>query len=257
LFEVVEDDVLGERMAVFKNRETSIFNLLRTSTANNPNGEYLADDERRLTYREHMAAVGSLSRILRVEHGVRPGDRVGIFAANSLEWVIAFWATLASGAVATAMNSYWSEPETQAALQLTTPTIVMADERRAAMVGDAPVLQLDTALYHRITSEAAADPVTPDTHEDDPAILLFTSGTTGKAKAVVHSHRAVIGITTCATFNTLLTMGAFPTEIPPPPRLSRLRRSSTCPASTAESSSTLPTARSWYCVQAGSTRNAR
>jgi acyl-CoA synthetase (AMP-forming)/AMP-acid ligase II len=49
--------------------------------------------------------------------------------------------------------------------------------------------------------------------------VLFTSGTTGKAKAVVHSHRAVIGITTCATFNTLLTMGAFPTEIPPPPRV--------------------------------------
>lgn len=219
LFEVVEDDVLGERMAVFKNRETSIFNLLRASTANNPDGEYLADGERRLTHREHMAAVGSLSRILCEEHGVRPGDRVGIFAANSLEWVIAFWATLASGAVATAMNSYWSEPETQAALQLTTPSIVMADERRAAMVGGAPVLKLDAALYHRITSELAADPVTPDTHEDDPAILLFTSGTTGKAKAVVHSHRAVIGITTCATFNTLLTMAAFPTEIPPPPRV--------------------------------------
>ena len=122
-----------------------------------------------------MAAVGNLSRILREEHGVRPGDRVGVFAANSLEWVIAFWATLASGAVATAMNSYWSEPETQAALQLTTPSIVMADERRAAMVGGAPVLKLDAALYHRITSELAADPVTPDTHEDDPAILLFTS----------------------------------------------------------------------------------
>jgi acyl-CoA synthetase (AMP-forming)/AMP-acid ligase II len=94
----------------------------------------------------------------------------------------------------------------------------MADERRAAMVGGPPSW-LDAALYHRITSELTADPVTPDTHEDDPAILLFTSGTTGKAKAVVHSHRAVIGITTCATFNTLLTMAAFPTEIPPPPRV--------------------------------------
>jgi len=71
LFEVVEDDVLGERMAVFKNRETSIFNLLRASTANNPDGEYLADGERRLTYRKHMAAVANLSRILREEHGVR------------------------------------------------------------------------------------------------------------------------------------------------------------------------------------------
>jgi non-ribosomal peptide synthetase component F len=77
----------GKRMAVFNNREKSISNLLRAATANNPDGEYLADGKRRLTYREHMAAVGNLAGILRDEYGVRPGDRVGIFAANSLEWV--------------------------------------------------------------------------------------------------------------------------------------------------------------------------
>jgi len=90
---VVEEDVLGERMAVFKNREKSVFNLLRNSTANNPDNEYLADGQRRLTYREHMAAVADLADILRDQYGVRPGDRVGIFAANSLDWVIGFWAT--------------------------------------------------------------------------------------------------------------------------------------------------------------------
>lgn len=219
LFEVVEEDVLGERMVVFKNREKSIFNLLRASTANNPDAEYLADGQRRLTYRQHMNAVGNLARILRDEYGVRPGDRVGIFAANSLEWIIGFWATLATGAVATAMNSYWSAPETSAALDLTTPTVVMADERRSALLTGGPVLPLDASLYHRVTSAPADEPATPEAREDDPAIVLFTSGTTGKAKAVVHSHRAVIGINVCATFNTLLTMGGFPTEIPPPPRV--------------------------------------
>ena len=223
LFEVVEEDVLGERMAVFKSREKSIFNLLRNTTANAPDREYVADGERRLTYREHMDAVGNLARILREEYGVRPGHRVGIFAANSLDWIIAFWATLATGAIATTMNSYWSPPEALAGLELTTPTVVVTDDRRRAILEsagiDIPVLQLDAPLYQRITSEGGAEPAVPHAREDDPAILLFTSGTTGKPKAVVHSHRAVIGITACATFNTLLTMGAFPTEIPPPPRV--------------------------------------
>jgi long-chain acyl-CoA synthetase len=210
-------------MAVFKNRQKSIFDLLRGATAANPDRDYLADDDRRLTYREHMAAVSNLARILSEEYGVKPRDRVGVFAADSLEWVIAFWAATAAGAIVTAMNSYWSDPETLAGLALTTPKVVLADERRSAILdrvtAGVPVLRLDAALYERITREPGGEPSTPECHEDDPAILLFTSGTTGKAKAVLHSHRAVIGIYVCGIFNTLLCMGAFPTEIPPPPHL--------------------------------------
>jgi len=77
LFEVVEDDVLGERMAVLMNRETSIFNLLRASTANNPDGEYLADGERRLTYRKHMAAVGGLGSSMALVTASTPPARDG------------------------------------------------------------------------------------------------------------------------------------------------------------------------------------
>ncbi len=223
LFEVVEEDVVGERMAVFKNRDKSIFDLLRSATANNADREYLVDDERRLTYREHMAAVGNLARILREKYGVRPRDRVGISAANSVEWVIAFWATIATGAIVTAMNSYWSEAETEAALELATPKLVLADAQRRAILDtvspDIPVLTLDTTLSDRITSGPHDEPSAPEFREDDPAVLLFTSGTTGKAKAVLHSHRAVIGINACAMFNTLITMGGFPAEIGPPPRV--------------------------------------
>ena len=75
--------MLGEHMAVFRNREKSIFNLLSAATANNGDRECLVDDERRLRYREHMGAVGNLVRILREEYGVGPGDRIRIFAANS------------------------------------------------------------------------------------------------------------------------------------------------------------------------------
>lgn len=219
-FAVVEEEVLGERMAVFERRQTSILDLLVAATATYPDREYLADDERRLTYREHRSAVATLAAILREEYGVRPGDRVGLIAANCIEWVIGFWATLAAGGVVTAMNSFWSEPEIQAALSLVEPRVVLGDGRRLDLVGrvDAATARLEftPALYARLTAPAVGLPPVPRPREDDPALLVFTSGTTGRPKAVVHSHRAVIGFVDCNRFNTLLRAGAMP-ETPPAP----------------------------------------
>lgn len=223
LFEVAVEDVRGEQMAVFKNRPGSLFDLLDTAVDNFPGAEYLVDEERRLTYRDTMSAVALLGRILRDEHGVRPGDRVGIDAANSIDWVVGFWAALAAGGVPTLMNSFWSDPELTVGLELTTPRVVLADARRAADVArvspGTAVLELTPDLFARVTSEPAEPdlPTRPD--EDEVAVLMFTSGTTGRPKAVAHSHRAVIGTIQCNRFNTLVRMGAMPTAPPAPPRV--------------------------------------
>jgi len=221
-FEVVEETVLGERMAVFKDRPGSVLQLLTDATTAHGGKEYLVDDDRRLTYDEHLAAVASLAFLLRDEHGVAPGDRVGIHAANSLEWIISFWAALAAGAVPTLMNSFWSDPELEIGLSVTQPRVVLADDRRAdqlARVAPAvPVLALDGALYAWVTQRPAALPEIPAPDEDAAAVLMFTSGTTGRPKAVAHSHRAVVGTIQCNRFNTLLRAGAMPMAPPPPPR---------------------------------------
>ncbi|WP_165966997.1 class I adenylate-forming enzyme family protein, partial [Actinomadura sp. 7K507] len=136
-YAVVEEDVLGERMAVFEKRPTSILELLTDATAAHPGREYLADEDRRLTYGEHLAAVAALARILRDEHGVTPGDRVGLCAANCIEWVIAFWATQAAGAVTVAMNGLWSDPEIESAVALVEPRVVLGDTKRLDAVARA------------------------------------------------------------------------------------------------------------------------
>ena len=222
VFEVVEEEVLGERVAVFKNRAGSVFQMIADATAAFGDNEYLVDEDRRLTYAEHLNAVASLAALLREEYAVAPGDRVGIHAANSVEWVITFWAALAAGAVPTLMNSFWSDPELQVGLDLTTPTVVLADGRRAEQLAkvapELPVVELTEALYARITStQATLDPVAPK-DEDQVALLMFTSGTTGRPKAVAHSHRSVLGTIQCNRFNTLVRMGAFPATPPPAPR---------------------------------------
>lgn len=223
LFEVVEEDVRGERMAVFKNRKTSLFDLLQEATTAFPDKDYLVDDDRRLTYRGHLSAVARLARMLHDDFDVQPGDRVGINAANSIEWVTAFWAALATGAVPTLMNSFWSEPELAVGVELAQPKVVLADTRRVEllrrMATDVPTLEFTSDHYARITAAPAELPMAPRPDEDATAVLMFTSGTTGRPKAVAHSHRAVVGTIQCNRFNTLLRMGALPSVLPPPPRV--------------------------------------
>ena len=107
-YELVTEEVLGEQMAVFRNRRTRLVELFNQGSAAFPDNDYLADPERRLTYAQTKAAAAALAHTLRSTYGVRPGDRVAVISANCLEWVVAFWAGLATGAVLAAMNSFWT-----------------------------------------------------------------------------------------------------------------------------------------------------
>jgi long-chain acyl-CoA synthetase len=143
-----------------------------------------------MTYAEFERAVDHAAGALAAS-GVGIADRVLLLAANSPSWVVCFFAILRCGAVVTSGNSWWSEAEVADACMVSEPDLVLADERRAALLpcgqafldilglGDAPV---GDGSEH--TSSAMG--------EDDPAIILFTSGTTGSAKAAVLSHRSVI-----------------------------------------------------------------
>ena len=116
------------------------------------------------------------------------GDNVALCGANSAGWILSFWATLSLGAVAVAMNGWWTETEMGHALELTEPKVLLADARRAERLPaglTAPLVDLDADLATMLAH--APDAALPDTPiaEDDPAMLIFTSGTTGRAKAAV------------------------------------------------------------------------
>src|SRR5690606_26907704 len=106
-FETVEEDVLGERMTVFKNRYRNLRDMLAASAAFGDKEYVYFDDGRRLTFEEHLAVVGSVAAALRDRYDIGPGDRVAILGANSLEWLLTFWATVSLDAIAVAMNGWW------------------------------------------------------------------------------------------------------------------------------------------------------
>src|SRR5690606_34406290 len=106
-FEIGWEDVLGERMRVLKNRPRSLRELLAASAAHAAN-EYIVNGERRISYAEHLRLVASTARAFAERFGVAPGDRVAILAENHPEWIVSFWATVASGAIVAALNGWWT-----------------------------------------------------------------------------------------------------------------------------------------------------
>lgn len=192
-FEIHTEDVLGEPMPVFANRHRSLGELLHASAAFGER-EYLVTAERTITFSQHHATVAALAAALRERYGVGPGDRVALCSANNPEWILTFWAVVSLGAVAVGMNSLWAAPELRYALELTTPAVLVADAPRRELAGDPgiPVLDIERdvpALVSRYHGEPLR---TADVAEDDPAVVLFTSGTSGRPKGVTHSHRNVV-----------------------------------------------------------------
>ncbi len=196
-FETRLEDVGGEELEVFAHRHRSLVELLAAS-ATFGETDYLVTERGRLSFAEHHAQVAALATALREEHGVRPGDRVAVCAANCPEWVVAFWATVSLGAVAVAMNSMWAGPELAHALALTGPRVVVADAARRALLpadlAELRVVSLEDDLPALVERHRGVVLPMPERaiDEDDPAVILFTSGTTGRAKGATHSHRNVI-----------------------------------------------------------------
>lgn len=217
--EVGVEQVHGHPMQVFSGRERALRDILLRS-AEYGDTEYLICDDLRLTYAEHLRRVITLSHVLKDKYGIGKGDRVAILAANSAEWIMSFWATTALGAVVVGMNAFWSRAEIEYGLEHSDPKLLLADARRRETVGDMaeqrgiPMLSIEEDIVRLSTVTSAqvdnADLELPaaDIDEDDPAVILYTSGTTGRPKGAVHSHRNVIAASDFFRFNDEV-MAAF------------------------------------------------
>ena len=195
-FETREEWVLGEAMQVFAKRHASLRELLAASAAFG-DAEYIVNDERRISYSEHLRLVGSVARGLQERHGVGPGDRVAILAANCPEWIIAYWATVSLGAIVASLNGWWTRDEILYALELSEPTLLLGDRKRLERVRDDVLdcqkLEIE-ADFAALEAHAADAPLpAQEIAEDDAAVILFTSGTTGRPKGAVNTHRGIVG----------------------------------------------------------------
>ncbi|MBK6802348.1 class I adenylate-forming enzyme family protein [Novosphingobium sp.] len=150
--------------------------------------------ERRLTFEQVFAWRDQLVPMLHI----RRGDRVAICMRNRAEWIVAFMAVIKAGGIAALLNSRGSPAELVAMIDDVTPALVLADSRRAALIREGGfagrMLDLTRPFDAQEVERRAAGPVTDPGIADpaDPCAILFTSGTTGRVKGAVLTHRSLI-----------------------------------------------------------------
>jgi long-chain acyl-CoA synthetase len=238
LFEVEEREIRGTRIKTWKNAPPSLAMIFAMSAAY-ADRTYLVNDDERVTFEGHRRAVTRLAARL-VADGVRKGDRVAIIMRNLPEWSVAFWAASLAGAIVTPLNAWWTGPELEYGLTDSGAKVALADaerwQRLREHVDNCPEL---LRIYVSRTSEEIADPRVQKLEEvigppntwgeveaaelpavdfdpDDDATIFYTSGTTGKPKGAVTTHRNIIS----NVFNALAAQARMSLrrgEAPPPP----------------------------------------
>lgn len=138
-----------------------------------------------------------------VTRGLQPGERVVVWAPNSIDWVIAALAVSYAGGILVPANSRYTGHEVADIVQRTDARLVVVEdgflgrsqiaELSAADVEARRILaleNLDKFAVEHPDVEARADAI----RADDVADILFTSGTTGRSKGVMTAHRQTIGV---------------------------------------------------------------
>lgn len=193
-FEIVERDGLRQ----FANAAPDL-NLMIEAARRHGDKTFMVDfsstgEERRLTFEQVFAWRDQLVPMLHI----RRGDRVAICMRNRAEWMVAFLAVMKAGGVAALLNSRGSPAELVAMLEDVGPALVLADSQRAALIREGGfagrMLDLtkpfDAEEVARRTQAVAPDPGVAK--PEDPCAILFTSGTTGRVKGAVLTHRSLI-----------------------------------------------------------------
>ena len=186
----------------------SLVHVLEWRAAVNPGAIALTDQQGAELSYAALAEAAERAAVGFAAAGIASGDVVPIIARNQAAWVTAMLGLIRAGALPAAVNWRLAAPEVTALLQLARPAAVVADAgcaglARQAVAGlDAPVPVLDLAGPRpapdgerpAADSERPAPPERPVARLQpaEPAILVHTSGTTGRPKLVPLTHQQLI-----------------------------------------------------------------
>ena len=220
-FEMLDVTIDGLRTKVWKNCPPTLREVFLAGCAF-PQREFLVYENDRATYAAFARAVATLAHELQAQ-GVRKGDRVAVIMRNLPEWPAAFFAAALVGAIVTPLNAWWTGAELEYGLTNAGVKVALVDAERferlkehfancrdlervyvcreSEEVADPRVIKLESVLgavndWSRLPERALPD---VGLAPEDDATIFYTSGTTGKPKGALGTHRNITtGIFTAA-----------------------------------------------------------
>jgi len=195
--------------------------IVTESAARVPDAVAVRLGEAALTYAELDESSARLATLLR-ERGMQPGDRVGVMLPNVPEFPVAYYGVLRAGCAVVPMNVLLKRREIAFYLEDSGAKLLLAwhgfgEEAAAGAAGaGAELIEVEPASFAALLAEHEPATEVADTAEDDTAVILYTSGTTGKPKgaelthANLHRNADVVRRTTCEIEAGDVVLGALP-----------------------------------------------
>jgi long-chain acyl-CoA synthetase len=203
-FEIVVETTGGRLVKNFSGRERSMREKIAACLARG-GMPALVYGERRIGYADLARLSFGVSERLVCDHGMRKGDRTAILAVNRPEWLFAAFGATSAAGIGVALNGWWQTEELEYGLRDSGSRFLVVDDRLysrvAPVLGSIPTLEkvfyigggapagtvpFDSLLL--ATDRVPEEPI----DEDDPFMILYTSGTTGRPKGCITTHRGTI-----------------------------------------------------------------
>ena len=186
----------GRVINCFDGRPRDLNAMFDAAITRAPEGEAVVGGATRLTYIELAHQVSQLASGLRTR-GIRQGDRVAMLLSNRSEFLIVLLACLRLGAIAVPINIREGTPELEyilnhcgAKVLVHGPEVADRLPAASALPKLAHAIAVDTAEFADLSDAGHLDAVSVD--EEDTAVILYTSGTTGRPKGAMLTHLNIV-----------------------------------------------------------------